>query len=387
MKILKKKRIKILRIISTLNPKYGGPSRATIDSSLMLKKKGIDVDILTCDDPKDVFFRTKKIKIINKGPSLLGTYWFSLKLFFWLIKNKDKYDSFILHGIWEFKNLVARFFVRKKYYVFLHGQLDPFFSKNFFKMIKKKIYWLLVEESNLLHSKSVLLTSKGELDTLKKTYVNTRKISKKFVNYGILKPKLNKKKIKKLFFIKFSKIKNKNFYLFLSRFHEKKGCEIIIKSIKKLGDKFNDLVLMVGPLQNSVYETKIKNLIKIYHLENKIIISDALYGDLKWAAILESKAMILPSHGENFGVTLVESLCLGKPVLTTNKVNISKDILNFNAGFISNDNTNSFVKILSRYDSLSQKQLQLMSKNAYKCFKLKFDLTSNINLLKDLINK
>ena len=61
--------------------------------------------------------------------------------------------------------------------------------------------------------------------------------------------------------------------------------------------------------------------------------------------------MVLPSHGENFGVALVESLSCSKPVLTTNKVNIYKEILKFNAGFISKNEINSFAKILIRFEN------------------------------------
>ena len=37
---------------------------------------------------------------------------------------------------------------------------------------------------------------------------------------------------------------------------------------------------------------------------------------------IEFEAMLLASHGENFGVSLVESLSMSRPVITTNKVNI-----------------------------------------------------------------
>ena len=59
--------------------------------------------------------------------------------------------------------------------------------------------------------------------------------------------------------------------------------------------------------------------------------------------------MVLASHGESLGVSLVESFSLGKPVLTTNKVNISKDILKYNAGLISEDTLNGFSKILAKF--------------------------------------
>ena len=103
------KKIKVLRIISTLNPHHGGPAKAIIDNSLAMIKQNISIDILTCDSYSSNFYKSKYMKIINQGPSFLGSFWFSFNLFFWLFKNKSKYDFFILHGIWEFKNLCNTF--------------------------------------------------------------------------------------------------------------------------------------------------------------------------------------------------------------------------------------------------------------------------------------
>ena len=48
------------------------------------------------------------------GPSLLGTYWFSFKLFYWLKNNRENYDAFIIHGIWQFNTLMAKLLLKKK---------------------------------------------------------------------------------------------------------------------------------------------------------------------------------------------------------------------------------------------------------------------------------
>ncbi len=202
-----------------------------------------------------------------------------------------------------------------------------------------------------------MLTTHLEKKLLSKTYVNTNGIKKNVIKYGIIAPKLNKKIISKKFYRKFKFLKNKNFYLFLGRFHEKKGCEIIIETINKMKNNFNSIVLMAGPLTNSSYENKIINLIKKYKLEKKIILSNGLFNDLKWGAIQESKAMILPSHGENFGVSLIESLSLSKPVLTTYKVNTYKEILRYKAGLVSKNNTNDFTKIFIKFLNLKKKTL------------------------------
>jgi hypothetical protein len=99
-------KIKILRIINSLDPKYGGPSIATIDSTKILNQNNFDVDIVTSDKKNSNFYKGRDIKIINLGPSI-GKYSFNLKLFFWLLKNKHNYEKYIIHGLWQFNSLLA----------------------------------------------------------------------------------------------------------------------------------------------------------------------------------------------------------------------------------------------------------------------------------------
>ena len=56
--------MRILRIISTLNPDHGGPGIAIIDNSIELIKKGIQVHIAT-NDPKKIDIKNKNLKIFN----------------------------------------------------------------------------------------------------------------------------------------------------------------------------------------------------------------------------------------------------------------------------------------------------------------------------------
>ena len=122
-------------------------------------------------------------------------------------------------------------------------------------------------------------------------------------------------------------------------------------------------------------------------MEKIILFSNALYGDEKWGAIKASKAMLLPSHGENFGISLVEALSLKKPVITTDKVNISKVIKKFNAGLISKNNLNSFKLKLKKFENYKQKTLSLISSNALNCFKKNFDLSNKSKSFSETIKE
>ena len=128
-----------MRIITSLDPKYGGPQNGILSSSVQLIKDGFKVDIATCDSKKINIKEHKNIKIINFKSFIGDKYRFSFGLFIWLYKNKKNYDFFLIHGLWQFNSLIARLLLRRrKYYVFTHGQLDPFFGLNLYKKLKKK---------------------------------------------------------------------------------------------------------------------------------------------------------------------------------------------------------------------------------------------------------
>jgi glycosyltransferase involved in cell wall biosynthesis len=378
------KKIKILRITHTLDPSHGGIATALVDNSISLLSYGINVDILTYDPHGSIFNKTKKIKIINKGPAY-GGYGFSLKLLMWLYRNKDKYDHFIIEGIWQFSTLLARLFLKKKYSVRIHGQLDPFFSKNFHKKIKKQIYWMLVEKSNLMNSNSILLTSKIEKNLINKTYVNTNGIKKSIINDGILKPKINKNKMRKIFFKTFPTLINQKFLVFIGRFDKKKGLDTLLKAIVRLKKKKIQYKFFIAGKNNS-YTKYLKKFSNENKIDEYIVWSDKLSNDLKWGAICASQGTVLASNGENFGVAVVESLACSKPVLTTTKVNIYKEIISNKAGFISTNNPTSFEKILSKFINIKKKDLLTLNKSSYKCFNKCFNIAKK-NTLSDYLKK
>ncbi len=379
------KKIKVLNIISSLNPIYGGTSSSTVDLSLALAKKGFEVDVVTNDPIKSTYSNMELVKVYNLGQGL-GNYNFSLKLFLWLKKNKFKYDKFIFHGIWQFNTLIARYLLKNNFYVFTHGQLDPYFATEILKKIKKQIYWYLIEKGNLKKSKAILLTNENERELQKKTFVNTSGLKKKIAKIGIVGTILNKNKSKEILAQIFPKLKNKKYLLFLGRFHKKKGCEILLNSFKKIISAKKDIyLLMVGP--NNSYQNSLKILSKNLGLHNKVIWSDTLIKKQKWAVLKNAEAMVLSSHGENFGMSIAESLSMNVPVITTNKVNIHNILTKTKSGFISNNTEKSFYLSLKKFLSLNKKNKKIMKLNASKCFQKYFDIENNLQSITKILNE
>ena len=95
--------------------------------------------------------------------------------------------------------------------------------------------------------------------------------------------------------------------------------------------------------------------------------------------------MVLASHGENFGLSLAESLSCSKPVLITNKVNIYKSIIKFNSGLVAKDNVKDFACILKEFNKFNKKKIQKISRNSLQCFNDNFNLNSSNDKLYKLL--
>jgi glycosyltransferase involved in cell wall biosynthesis len=94
-----------------------------------------------------------------------------------------------------------------------------------------------------------------------------------------------------------------------------------------------------------------------------------------WGAFRAAEAFISPSHQENFGMVIAEAMACRKPVLTTNKVNIWREVRETGAGLIANDDLDGITSLLDQFLLLSQEERKAMGQRAHQCFLEKFDIS------------
>ena len=87
-----------------------------------------------------------------------------------------------------------------------------------------------------------------------------------------------------------------------------------------------------------------------------------------------ANAFILPSHQENFGVAVAESLAAGVPVLISNKVNIWREVERDEAGLVAEDTLEGTCKLLDGFAQLSEERTLAMRRNASNCFSKRFEI-------------
>ena len=385
--------MKILHVVSSTNPDDGGVIESIKLKQSIYKKLKIKCEILCLDDNSDKWLKDKRLPTVHCAGSKKMAVNKYINLFFWLDKYIRNYDLVVCDGLWQFTNFAVWKTATKhnvKYQVIVHGMLDPWFNKYIFKYIKKLIFWQLIQHRVLRDANLVLFTSKEEKNLSKKS---------KFYPYnfkqGILSLPIDKSpyifyKKKNSFINKFPELKKKKIILYLGRINKKKGLDLLIKAfdtmIKQNKGKKEIHLVIAGPYEKKYY-IKINNLIKDLKLGRFISLTGPLYDKLKWDAFNSCHIFCLPTHQENFGITIVESLSVGKPVITTNKTNIWKIINNYNAAFISNDDYRGLVKSLTKWNLLNRKEYNEMSKSSFQCFKENFYKDKVINDFKKIIKK
>jgi glycosyltransferase involved in cell wall biosynthesis len=353
------KKLNILHVAPSLNVKDGGIS--TFVSGLINSLK----------NASNFYIITAKLKNKNTLFNINPKNFFYYKETFNLYKNykiikflivqsisKKKIDIIHVHGLWSFVNyLVSKYALKNNIPLIIHphGMLESWALKQ--KFLKKKFAYLFYQKNVLQKASVIIASSKKESDSIKK--LDLRK------NITIIPNGINflKKKIIHRYNKKILKA------LVLSRLHPGKGIDDLIKSWSGIRQNKWHLNIVGDGLANYVnYLKKLKNTLDY---QNNISFLGHYTHDKKKKIFKNSDLFILPSYSENFGLSIIEAMNYGLPVITTTKTPWEK-IKDYQCGWIIEPGKDSLTKFLPRILFSKPFMLESFSQKAYK-FSKKFD--------------
>ncbi len=370
--------LRILQVISTLDPAMGGPAesvRRIVENYAPLGNAG---EVVTLDRPDAPYLNDIDITVHALGPGHLK-YAFAPRLIPWLKANGDRFDGVIIHGLWQYHGFaVSKTFSGKKpYAVLVHGMLDPWFKRAYpLKHLKKWIYWLLAEYWVLRHAHRVLFTTEAEQRLADESF-SLHKWNGKVIPYGAQIPAGDPEQMKATFRASMPQLEGKRFLLFLGRIHPKKGCDMLLDAFAAIANLDPDLHLVIAGPDKTGWRTELAARAKKMKIAERVHWPGMLTGDTKWGAFYSCDAFVLPSHQENFGIAVAEAMGCGKPVLLADKVNICDAVAADNAGLVEPDTPKGTLSLLRRWMKLDEAQRAEMGRNALACFSNRFDMREN----------
>ena len=379
--------MKILHVISSVDPTIGGPIEGVNQLSAVYRGIGIDVEICSLDEPDAEWVRNSQTRVIALGPAL-GKYKYCTRLLPWLKEHAYKYDAVIVNGLWQYTGFATWRTLAgtaTPYYVFTHGMLDPWFKHVYrLKHLKKWLYWPWAEYRILRDARKVIFTCEDERLLARKSFC-LYNAHEAVTIYGVANPPENSDGLATNFLAQFPHLKGRRIALFLSRIHVKKGCDLLIEAFAEVAMLDDTLhLVMAGPDQIG-WLPKLKAQAEALGVAHRITWPGMLHGEMKWGAFYAAEVFCLPSHQENFGIAVAEALACGTPVLISNKVNIWREIEADGAGLVADDTLDGTIANFERWLAMSHTEFQAIKALTKTCFANRFHVQRAAERLLEII--
>ena len=390
--------MKILRVISSMNPKSGGPAQGIRNAIPHIQKLGILNDVI-CLDEENMEYGTTDDFTIHKVGKGKTAYQYQPILLEWLSENMTNYDVVLVHGLWQYHNLAVYKAIKKlkkqskkapKVVVLPHGMMDPYFQTapdRKWRALRNEMVWHSIEKKCINAADAIFYTCQEEMHLAATTFKGYAPQKAVNVGYGIQAPPENTFLFEKAFHQMCSAVANKKYWLFLSRIHEKKGVDLLIKAYDALSKQNPALpeLVIAGPNQSAFAQ----EMMQLAAVNPKIHFPGMLQGEAKWGAFYNCEAYLLASHQENFGIAIVEAMACKKAVMISKHINIWKEIEAGKGGWILEDlSQEAIADQLAVIAALSDQALHHKGEQAFETYQNKFDVqqcaTVFVNALKDL---
>jgi glycosyltransferase involved in cell wall biosynthesis len=328
--------MKILVVTATFPPrKFGGITTVSYNISKKLVERGHDVTVYTTDLGDQTNSRLK----VNETESIDGmnVYYFKnfsnslafkyrlflpLQMMLKFKKNLNEFDIIHLHDFRSSLSILVQHYAKKykiPYILQAHGSLVTPQKKLF-----KKFFDYLWGYAILRNATNLIAVSEREINEYKTMDVDKNKI--KLVQNGIdISPYYNlpdKGEFRK----NYPSLKiNDKIILYLGRIHECKSIDLIIMAFADLLKDLDKVKLViVGP--DDGFLLNLKNLIKELNIDDKVLFTGPLYERDKTEAYVDADVFVSMRNDEIFGITFLEALASGTPVICSKEGGIANYI-------------------------------------------------------------
>jgi glycosyltransferase involved in cell wall biosynthesis len=382
--------MKLLQVISSLNPAYGGVAACLGALTPELAQLGHVSEVVCLDAPAEPFLRDFPGRVHALGPAR-SSYQYSARLIPWLRENAGRFDAVIAHGLWQYHTFAVHRALHGRasppYFVFSHGMLDPWFKREYpLKHLKKVLYWWPVERRVLRHARAVLFTCEEERVLARQSFGGYR-CRERVVAFGTIGAGGDEGAQREAFYRHVPELRGRPFWLFLGRIHEKKGVDLLLNAYAARAQagagKLPPLVI-AGPCSDTAYLQQLQQLAARCPA-GSIHWPGMITGDVKWGALRAAETFVLPSHQENFGIAVAEALSCGTPVLISNKVNIWREIQTDAAGLVDTDDLAGTRRLLERWSALDGNARDRMRQAASASFARRFAIESAARSLVEIL--
>lgn len=296
--------LNVYHFVKDLDASSGGLSRSVPQICRELSAQGINVSIVSRRSQAPLAVESQNCCLLSANARNADH---------WLKQRKLTPKSIIhINGIWlPFLNAGARYAQTSKlhYMVSPRGMTAPWAMRH--KRLKKAVAWRLYQRRILQNASCLHATADSELEHLRQLGITTPVAVIPNGVEIISDEHLNR------FKSEHSKRENPEIrtLLFLGRIQKVKGLANLVRAWAKVRQP-GWRIQVVGPEEDN-HKAEIERLAQRLGIYQDIIFCGPQSNEAKWKTYWNADAFVLPTHTENFGLTVAEALSCETPVITT----------------------------------------------------------------------
>ncbi|MBV8361657.1 MAG: glycosyltransferase [Deltaproteobacteria bacterium] len=354
--------MKILHVIPSMAPRYGGPIHALWAWTHEQAKQGHQVTVMTTNiDGPGVLKVSANTPIPSDG---VETWYFSLErprawvysraLGRALSEQVSRFDIAHIHTIFLWPTTAAAYWCNRRGVPCIirpAGSLDPVCLTKQYESwftsatsrLKKWTYFKTLGQVELQRVSAMHFTSMAEMDAARPLALKPPAF---VMPLGVAIPtdRQHKLPVSSIH----ARFPGKKIILFLSRLDRIKGLELLIDALAiliRLRTDFAFIIAGDGPEQ---YKCQLQSSVAAAGLDRHTFFAGHVNGDEKWDLLSSADLFVLPSYHENFGVAVVEAMAAGLPVVISNGINIHGEVAAARAGFVTGFNASEIAQAVHR---------------------------------------
>jgi glycosyltransferase involved in cell wall biosynthesis len=343
--------MRILQVIGWLAERYGGPVSSITAMSRGLAARGHVVDIVTTDADGPEFLDVPIARPVREDGYRviyfhLGTpqrFLVAPALGRYLWRHVRDYDIVHIHSLYRFPNLIAATAARHSgvpYVIKPHGSLEPVHRRR--RKAWKAVYHSLVENRNIRGAAAIQYSSQKESEGSRIwDWMPPPFIVPDAVDTSLLRLQAEAGTCPA--FPPGPRI------VFLGRLTRYKGIDLLLDAFSGVEARFPTAQLVIAGPDSDGTGHAVSRRAEGMGLAHRVHLIGPIYGADRAALVRSSRAFALVSDSENFGVSAVEAMALGVPVVVSDQVGIQSLISDAGAGTVVQQEAGQVSAALTRY--------------------------------------
>ena len=332
--------MRVLHVIPSISPRHGGPSFALPVIARSLSSAGIEVDVATTDDDGTNAHLSVPLGRFITGPDGYRSIYFrrqsnfykaSWPMSVWLWRQVPDYDLVHIHALFSYTSCVAAYISLKRgvpYCIRPLGVLSRWGMAHRRRRLKS-LSFRLIELPLLQRAAAVHYTSEQERREAEGAGVTALSA---IIPIGV-EPD-NVQPGPGIFLREFPRAAGRKAVLFLSRIDPKKGLDALLDAFNLVKANDPSAILVVAGEGTADFTRAMHARAVELGLQDDVIWTGFIGGELKLSAFAASSVFALPSHSENLGIAPIEAMAAGLPCIISDQVGIAPEVAEAGAGII-----------------------------------------------------